>query len=161
MLAQMGAYSDGFQTVVQPRARPYTSGMPAMSTGKFHGEMAATTPIGSCTTMIRFVPADSCVDGGTLPAYRSTSSEARRKWSTVNSSISSRASRIVLPTSRAITSAISSLRSMQRSNARRHSSTRVRSGVRRQAGNAAFAAATAASTCASEAGVTVPTSELS
>ena len=37
MLAQMGAYSDGFHTVVQPSASPYTSGMPAMSTGKFHG----------------------------------------------------------------------------------------------------------------------------
>ena len=39
-----------------------------MSTGKFHGETAATTPIGSCTTMIRFVPVASCVEGGTLPA---------------------------------------------------------------------------------------------
>ena len=84
-----------------------------MSTGKFHGLTAATTPIGSWTTMIRLFVVRSWVDGGTAPAWRSTSSDARRKWSTVNSSISSRDSRIVLPTSIEIIRAISSLRSMQ------------------------------------------------
>ena len=135
--AQSGAYSDGFQTTVQPAARPYTIGMPAMSTGKFHGETAATTPTGSCTTMMRLRPSRSCVDGSTWPAWRSMSSAARRKWSQVNSSISSRASRIVLPTSRAMVCAISSLRSRQIAYALRQSSTRSTTDVRRQDSKAA------------------------
>ena len=68
MFAQSGACSDGFQTAVQPTARPYTIGIPAMSTGKFHGVTAATTPTGSCTTTIRLSFVRSCVDGRTLPA---------------------------------------------------------------------------------------------
>ena len=112
MPAQSGANSDGFHTIVQPAASPYTIGMPAMSTGKFHGVTAATTPTGSCTTRIRLVPARSCVEGSTCPACRRMSSEARRKWSAVYSSISSRDSRMVFPISRVIIWAISSLRSM-------------------------------------------------
>jgi hypothetical protein len=65
--AQSGAKSDGFHTVVQPYASPYTIGIPAMSTGKFHGVIAATTPTGSCTTRIRLW-LRPCVDGSTLPA---------------------------------------------------------------------------------------------
>ena len=68
--------------------------------GEVPRRTAATTPIGSCTTRMRFASARSWVEGSTLPAWRSMSSEARRKWSAVYSSISSRDSRIVLPTSR-------------------------------------------------------------
>jgi hypothetical protein len=39
-----------------------------MSTGKFQGVTAATTPIGSCVTMMRFAFERSCVDGSTWPA---------------------------------------------------------------------------------------------
>ena len=73
-----------------------------MSTGKFQGEIAATTPIGSWTTTMRLSFVRSCVEGSTCPAWRRTSSEARLKWSAVYSIISSRDSRIVLPTSRLI-----------------------------------------------------------
>ena len=118
-----------------------------MSTGKFHGLTAATTPTGSWTIRIRFAFVRSCVEGSTWPACRSTSSEARRKWSTVNSSISSRDSRIVLPTSREIICAISSLRSMQSTKARRQISTRSTTDVLRHVTNASPAARTAASTC--------------
>ena len=85
-----------------------------MSTGKFHGEMAATTPTGSCTTMMRLC-VRPWVDGSTCPAWRMASSAARRKWSAVYSTISSRDSRIVLPVSRVIICEISSARSMQMS----------------------------------------------
>ena len=150
MLAQSGACSDGFQTVVQPTARPYTIGIPAMSTGKFQGVTAAMTPTGSCTTMMRLAFERSCVDGRTFPAWRRTSSDARRKWSAVYSTISSRDSRIVLPTSFVICSAISSARSMQMAKAARQSSTRSRSETLRQAGKASAAARTAASTWVAE-----------
>ena len=129
-----------------------------MSTGKFHGETAATTPTGSWTTMMRLRPSRSCVDGSTCPAWRSMSSAARRKWSQVNSSISSRASRIVLPTSRAMVWAISSLRSRQSAYARRQSSTRSTTDVRRQDSKASSAARTARSTCAGLAARTLPSS---
>ncbi len=129
-----------------------------MSTGKFHGLTAAITPIGSWTTRIRLFVVRSWVDGCTAPVWRSTSSDARRKWSTVNSSISSRDSRMVLPTSIEIIRAISSLRSMHMSNARRQISTRSSTEVARQAGKAALAAATAASTCAGVDACTDPTS---
>ena len=85
-----------------------------MSTGKFQGEMAATTPTGSCTTRMRLC-VRPCVEGSTWPAWRRTSSAARRKWSAVYSTISSRDSRIVLPVSRVIIREISSARSMQMS----------------------------------------------
>ena len=85
-----------------------------MSTGKFQGEIAATTPTGSWTMRIRLCVLP-CVDGSTWPAWRMTSSAARRKWSAVYSTISSRDSRIVLPVSRVIMRAISSARSMQMS----------------------------------------------
>ena len=49
-----------------------------MSTGKFHGEIAATTPTGSWITMMRLCVLP-CVEGSTWPAWRSTSSAARRK----------------------------------------------------------------------------------
>ncbi len=39
-----------------------------MSTGKFQGVTAATTPTGSCTTTIRLSFVRSCVEGRTLPA---------------------------------------------------------------------------------------------
>ena len=118
-----------------------------MSTGKFHGETAATTPTGSWTIRMRFAFDRSWVEGSTLPAWRRTSSEARRKWSAVNSSISSRDSRIVLPTSREIICAISSLRSMHSVKARRQISTRSTTDVLRQSRNASAAACTAVSTC--------------
>ena len=117
-----------------------------MSTGKFQGVTAATTPTGSCVTMIRFAFERSCVEGSTWPAWRRTSSDARRKWSAVYSTISSRDSRMVFPTSRVIISAISSARSMQMANAARQSSTRSSSDTLRQDENASAAACTAAST---------------
>ena len=83
-----------------------------MSTGKFQGDTAATTPTGSCTTMMRLRALALLRRRQHLARWRSMSSAARRKWSPVNSTISSRASRIVLPTSRAMSCAISSLRSM-------------------------------------------------
>jgi hypothetical protein len=127
-----------------------------MSTGKFQGVTAATTPTGSWVTMIRLSFVRSCVEGSTLPAWRRTSSAARRKWSAVYSTISSRDSRIVLPTSRVIIAAISSERSMQRSKAVRQSSTRSSRETLRQAGNACAAAFTAASTCADVDAATLP-----
>ena len=129
-----------------------------MSTGKFHGEIAATTPTGSWTTRMRLSFVRSCVEGSTWPACRRTSSEARRKWSAVYSTISSRDSRIVLPTSRVIICAISSVRSMQISNARRQSSTRSRRDTLRQARKASAAARTAASTWAGVEPATEPRS---
>ena len=129
-----------------------------MSTGKFHGVTAATTPTGSCVTMIRLAFERSCVEGSTWPAWRRTSSDARRKWSAVYSTISSRDSRMVFPTSRVIISAISSARSMQMANAARQSSTRSSSETLRQAGKASAAACTAASTWAGEDAATVPSS---
>ncbi len=74
------------------------------------------------------------------------------------STISSRDSRIVLPTSRVIISAISSERSMQIANAARQSSTRSSSETLRQVRKASAAAATAASTCAGDEAATVPRS---
>ena len=129
-----------------------------MSTGKFQGVTAATTPIGSCVTMMRLAVERSCVEGSTWPAWRKTSSEARRKWSAVYSTISSRDSRMVLPTSRVIISAISSERSMQMVNAARQSSTRSRSETFRQVWKASAAAATASSTWAGVDAATVPSS---
>ena len=72
--------------------------------------------------------------------------------------ISSRDSRMVLPTSFVIISAISSARSMQMANAARHSSTRSRSDTLRQVVNASAAARTAAPTWVGEEAVTVPRS---
>ena len=40
-----------------------------MSTGKFHGEIAATTPIGSWTTTMRLSFDRSWVEGSTLPDF--------------------------------------------------------------------------------------------
>ncbi len=126
-----------------------------MSTGKFQGEIAATTPTGSWMTRIRLC-VRPCVEGSTWPEWRSTSSPARRKWSAVYSTISSRDSRIVLPVSRVIMRAISSARSMQMSYARRQISTRSSTLVRRHESNASAAAATARSTCSAVAARTAP-----
>ena len=100
-----------------------------MSTGKFHGRHGRDHADRLLDDHDPLRVVRSCVEGSTWPRWRSMSSEARRKWSTVNSTISSRDSRIVLPTSRVIICAISSERSMQMSNARRQSSTRSSSGV--------------------------------
>jgi hypothetical protein len=75
----------------------------------------------------------------------------------VYSTISSRDSRIVLPVSRVISTAISSARSMQSSNARLQISTLSSTVVRRHVSKADRAAATAWSTCSSVAPDTVPT----
>ena len=84
-----------------------------MSTGKFHGEIAATTPTGCWTTSTFFEVTMSMVEGSTWPRWRRTSSAARRKCSAVPPSISERAEATVLPTSAAIISLISSTRSRQ------------------------------------------------
>ena len=68
MPAQSKGETNSFRTDrAAARASPYTIGMPAMSTGKFQGVIAATTPTGSCTTRIRLVPARSWVEGSTWP----------------------------------------------------------------------------------------------
>lgn len=45
---EVGVWSLGFTTKVQPAARPAASFQVNSSSGEFHGVIAPTTPIGSC-----------------------------------------------------------------------------------------------------------------
>ena len=51
--AENGVCSAGLSTTVQPTARPGATLRVIIALGKFHGVMAATTPIGCFSTMSR------------------------------------------------------------------------------------------------------------
>mmetsp|Transcript_66285 Transcript_66285/g.143044 ORF Transcript_66285/g.143044 Transcript_66285/m.143044 type:complete len:236 (-) Transcript_66285:183-890(-) len=56
-----GVFSESFMTTVQPAARAGPSFQHCIARGKFHGIMAATTPIGSLTVMPKLLPSTGIV----------------------------------------------------------------------------------------------------
>ena len=51
-IAENGAISEGFNTIVQPVAMAGTTLQAIWLIGQFHGVMKAQTPIGSCVTSV-------------------------------------------------------------------------------------------------------------
>ena len=56
-----GVSEAGFRTIVHPAARAGANFQPAMLSGKFHGTMAPTTPIGSWRMYVRKLPSTGTV----------------------------------------------------------------------------------------------------
>ena len=74
--AVSGVSLAGLSTMVQPAANAGPILRVAMAAGKFHGVTITHTPIGWCTTRIRFFP-DGAVSR--VPAARTASSAFHRK----------------------------------------------------------------------------------
>ena len=102
--AASGASWAGLTTTVQPAARAGASFQTTRATGKFHGVMAATTPIGSGRTQLPVVG----VRPGSWVVHRRAASAA--KWWTTSAarSTSARASASGLPSSACTSAAIRS-----------------------------------------------------
>ena len=126
---------------VQPAASAGPILRVAMAAGKFQGVTSTETPIGWCSTRIRFAPLGAIE---TEPMLRTASSENQRKNSAAYAT-SPRASTIGLPFSRTISSASFSWSRIINSNALRRISARCRGAFAAQPRKASDAASTAAS----------------
>ena len=74
--AVSGVSDAGSSTTAHPAASAGPILRVAIAAGKFHGVISNATPIGLCSTMIRFVPAGAVVIS---PVSRTASSEYHRK----------------------------------------------------------------------------------
>ncbi len=151
MRAVSGAFSDGLKTIVLPASRAGASLETICWSGKFHGVIAPTTPIGSRT--ISELPTSSVqAKSSARPAMDSTTAAGNATWAVRDIPIGE-------PISAVIAWAISSVRAARPAPRRRSTSARCCGVVADQAGKAARAAATARSTSAAvPAGVSATTS---
>lgn len=136
--AVSGAFSDGLRTTVLPASSAGASLETTCWSGKFHGVIAPTTPIGSRT--ISEVPISSVqAKSSARPATDSMTAAGKATWAVRDMVIGEPISAVIAP-------AISSWRAVRPAPRRRSTSARCCGVVAAQAGKAARAAATARST---------------
>ena len=134
----------GLKTTVLPVTSAGMIFHVGIASGKFHGVMAATTPIGRRTDMAAL----SGISAGTVWPYWRRPSPAMKYVMSTPSWTSPRASGSTLPISCVISRERSSLRSRISSATRKRISARFGAGTSRQRSKAAFAASTARSASA-------------
>ncbi|SPV02337.1 Uncharacterised protein [Burkholderia cenocepacia] len=138
--AVSGVSSAGFATTVQPAARAGAILRAIIASGKFHGVIAATMPIGSFTALKR-LPRCCC---GIRSPYVRVASSANHSTYDAPYATSPRASASGLPCSRDISFARSSVCATIAACQARRIAARSRAGVARHAGSARAAASVAA-----------------
>ena len=151
-----GSLDGGLRTIGLPDAIAGASLCAARFSGKLNGLIAAIGPIGNRRVMpMRSLDDGSRSSGMSSPVIRSASSAPRRKVSVARST-STRASRMGLPASSAISRPSSSRRALSPALISRRIRPRSYAGSLRVTSNAATAASTASSYCASVAWNVLP-----
>ena len=75
-----GVTSAGFSTTALPAASAGASFCASLAIGEFHGVIAATTPIGSCTLIVMKSPREGVSDSSKRLDARGENGTCSRRW---------------------------------------------------------------------------------